>query len=296
MKPIKASSLRPPLSAAFSLVEVLVASAVLALLITLVAGILNSTRNATSVSGRLIDAQAQARQIFDRMAVDFRQMAKRSDLAYYCKSTVEPQPGNDCIAFPCEAPGYYPLNTGANERPHAALVGYRVIADSLGEPKLNRLAKGATWDASAPILFLPQTLTTKWPGIAGEPPDSDYQVLSDQAFRFEYQYLLKDGQLSDVPVLIGADPEGFRDVLAILVSVALSDKEARVRGEITDAAVGSLADSEPRTTVAAKPSAAASLWETALKSQGFATTANLTGSAAANIRIFSRMFYLGSTN
>ena len=53
-----------------------------------------------------MDADSQARQLLDRMAIDFDQMLKRSDISYYVK-TGSTQPGNDQIAFFSAVPGYY---------------------------------------------------------------------------------------------------------------------------------------------------------------------------------------------
>ena len=76
-----------------------------------------------------MDADSQARQLLDRMAVDFAQMVKRSDVDYYVKSSAASplrhvlQPGNDQIAFYSAVPGYYPP-TGSQSP--VSLVAYRV--------------------------------------------------------------------------------------------------------------------------------------------------------------------------
>src|SRR5262249_51333646 len=98
-----------------------------------------------------------ARQLLDRMVIDFAQMIKRSDVDYYVKSswfaTGSPtpgptgvrtllQPGNDKIAFYSGVPGYYPF-TGSPSP--LSLVAYRVN----GQNQLERMGKALLWNAAA---------------------------------------------------------------------------------------------------------------------------------------------------
>src|SRR5204862_2724616 len=112
----------PNASAAFTLTELLVTMSVLVLLVFLFTQLLNSAATITILGHKQMDADSQARQLFDRMAVDFAQMVKRSDVDYYVKSSwfasgpppgvtgvrTLLQPGNDQIAFYSAVPGYYP--------------------------------------------------------------------------------------------------------------------------------------------------------------------------------------------
>ena len=109
----------------FTLVELLVSIGVLVLLVFLASQLFNSAATVTMLGHKQMDADSQARQVLDRMALDFAQMVKRSDVDYYVKSswfasgTPPPppgvtgvrtllQPGNDRIAFYSAVPGYYP--------------------------------------------------------------------------------------------------------------------------------------------------------------------------------------------
>src|SRR5262249_34844817 len=128
------------LSRAFTLAELVVSVGVLVLLVFFASHLLKSTATITTLGHKQMDADAQARQLLDRMAIDFAQMVKRSDVDYYVKSsyfasgTPPPppgvtavrtvlQPGNDQIAFYSSVPGYYPA-TGAQSP--VSLVAYRV--------------------------------------------------------------------------------------------------------------------------------------------------------------------------
>jgi hypothetical protein len=167
-----------------------------------------------------MDVDSQARQLLDRIAIDFAQMVKRSDVDYYVKSSAAPpptgvrnvlQPGNDTIAFYSAVPGYYPTGSASP----MSLVAYRVNAQN----KLERMGKGLLWNASTPtsgatppaVVFMPvplalplpiaelpspspdPTSTPAWPEIAigAATGWSDSEIIGPQVFRFEYYYLLK---------------------------------------------------------------------------------------------------------
>ena len=55
----------------------------LVVLVLLFTQLLNSTASITTLGHKQMDADSQARQLLDRMAIDFAQMVKRSDVDYY---------------------------------------------------------------------------------------------------------------------------------------------------------------------------------------------------------------------
>jgi len=212
----------------FTLVEMLVATAVLALLVVLFAQIMNGATAATSTSRRHMDADSQARMIFDRMANDFDKMFDRTDVDFvFAKQT-----GNDAMFFYSEAPSYFDnTSLAVTQQSNVALIGYRInISNALypNIPVLERLGKGLTWDgqttsinspggvvfltASGAIPLATTTLNGNWTTIGtltgssgansaySDGTDSDYHVLSDQAFRLEFVFLLTDGTVSTIPV------------------------------------------------------------------------------------------------
>ena len=73
------------LSAAFSLVEIMVAVTVLVILTILVAQLTNSATAITRLGTKHIDADTQARAVLDRIGLDIAQMIKRTDIDYYIK-------------------------------------------------------------------------------------------------------------------------------------------------------------------------------------------------------------------
>ena len=173
-------------ASAFTLAELLVTVGVLVVLVFLASQLLNSAATVTTLGHKQMDVDSQSRQLLDRMAIDFAQMVKRSDVDYYLKSssfatgapTPAPacspacssvystgvrtllQPGNDTIAFYSSVPGYYP-STGSQSP--VSLVAYRINP----QHKLERMGKGLVWNAvsttDTPVVFMPIPLASPLP-------------------------------------------------------------------------------------------------------------------------------------
>ena len=133
-----------------------------------------------------MDADSQARQLLDRMAVDFAQMVKRSDVDYYLKSSwfasgsppapsgvtgvrTLLQPGNDTIAFYSTVPGYYPSPV-LKARSRSLPIGSTRLPLRLTPPT----SDSSEWEKdccgtasptpkSAPVVFMPIPLASPIP-------------------------------------------------------------------------------------------------------------------------------------
>ena len=135
MKPRYFSSPQAKKWAGFTFAELLVAVAVLATLMLFLARLFDSAAQVTTSQNKRMDDSAQARPVFDRLAVDFAQIVQRSDVIYYFKSPTFPQTvnpvsnptGNDQIAFYSQVVGYYP---SPSYQSPVSLVGYRVNSDA----------------------------------------------------------------------------------------------------------------------------------------------------------------------
>ena len=120
---------------------------VLALLVILFTQLLNSAATIMNFGNKRMDADSQARQLLDRMAIDFAQMLKRTDVSYFVKTTGNTQPGNDQIAFYSAVPGYNPERIHPS-CPVAAKPGLacrlsgKLNAEFPSYNKLERLGKG----------------------------------------------------------------------------------------------------------------------------------------------------------
>ena len=187
MKPAIISNMRRK-SEGFTLAELLVSIGVVVIIVLMGAQLMLSTTSITRTAHKYIDTDTQARVVFDRMALDFGQMLKRTDVNYYVKQRAaynghgnghgwgrgkNADLGSDQLAFFSAVPGYYPSGYTVGQQSPISLVAYRVTESNSNDPAYNRLvrmAKGLGWnglsfnpnpnsiDTPYPIDFLPQTI------------------------------------------------------------------------------------------------------------------------------------------
>jgi type II secretory pathway pseudopilin PulG len=327
-------------SRGFTLAELVVTVGVLVVLVLLFTQLLKSTASITTLGHKQMDADAQARQLLDRMAIDFAQMVKRSDVDYYVKSswfatgTPPPppspaptpvrtllQPGNDQIAFYSSVPGYYP--TAGSQSP-VSLVAYRVNSNSglSSYNKMERLGKGLVWNAVSttdkPVVFMPVPVASPlpiaelpsaptptpspspaWPQAGNMTPDAAYELVGPQVFRFEYYYLLKNGTLSDDPMINPhSSLSGMQDVSAIVVDTAVIDPKSKVLlSDFQISQVASQLVDWGNTTCAGCPTTIqwqrtpgllTAQWRSAID----ANTIGLPRVSVSGIRVYERIIYL----
>jgi hypothetical protein len=286
---------------AFTLAELLVSMGVLVLLVLLFTQLVNSAATVTILGHKRMDADSEARQVFDRMAVDFAQMLKRTDVSYYVKNFNQIGQ-NDQIAFYSAVPGYYP-SSGAKSS--LSLVAYRVNSDSTSPAynKLERLGKGLVWNGASindtPAVFLPLTISNTWPYATNQNPDpsspSAYEVIGPDVFRFEYFFQL-GGALSESPCT-GANCalNAWRQVTAIVVDIAVIDPRSKVL--LTDQQIagfnstgtpfGSATFLDDYASNMNRPGALLNRWQTRLNG-----VRNLPRQAISGIRVYERYFYI----
>jgi len=287
---------------AFTLVELLVAISILVFLTLIVARLFDAASTATTRSNKHIEADAEARPVLDRLAIDIAKMVKRREVDYYFKSPASPQvvsglvPGNDQFAFFSQVAGYYP-STGSQSP--VSLVAYRVNSDSTsqGFNKIERLGKGLLWNgvspSSEPIVFLPLQISTIWPAATNSTPDpqNDYEIIGPTVFRFEYYYLLRNGSFSTTPwdtALGHSSIDGLHDVAAIVVALALIDRKSSEL--ISSTQVSALAVNMADYTTTMQPGDLSGQWQSAIDAN--AVTPAIPRAALSAIRVYERYFHL----
>src|SRR6266545_1236831 len=123
----------------FTLAELLVSVFVLVIIVLMVAQLMSSATAVTRTGNKHVDTDTQGRLVLDRMALDFAQMLKRTDVDYYIKQRAgytgngngkgwgqgknNGDKGSDQIAFFSQVPGYYPSTAAQSP---ISLVAYRV--------------------------------------------------------------------------------------------------------------------------------------------------------------------------
>lgn len=297
---------RSPASAAFTLVELLIAMSVLALLVVLMSQLLSNTLTVTSIGNKRMDADSQARLVMDRLSADIARMVRRRDVDYYFQKNT----GNDQMAFFSEMPAYHPdALTSEVPKSSIALVGYRVERD-----ELERLSKGLVWNGvtsstpgatglaptDLPMVFglgaapgqkLVDSYKTQGGSSSitttGAGSDPDYQPVGSDVYRFEYCFLMKDGTLSGVPYKApNTAVNGLEDVRAIVVAIAVLDSASRAT--LTESDITSAAAKLPDvagTTLTAPPM---TLWQSQIDSGDL----GLPERAASQVRFYQRHLHL----
>jgi hypothetical protein len=274
----------------------LVAISVLALLVLLITQLLNNATAVTTAGNKRIDADSQARPLFERMALDFAQVIKRSDVSYYLKTAATPMTGNDLVGFYSAVQGYYPTTPSP-----ISVVAYRVNSDSSNSVAYNcleRMGKGLDWNGASstniPVVFRPLTLHGTWPSVASssayddtDPAKRTYEIIGPQVFRFEYYYVEKTtGNLVAYPAAwTSLSAVAIKDAAAIVVAIAVIDPKSKVL--LSNSQVAALVESLPDYASGLRPGDLLALWQSALDN-----ITNLPRPAVSGIRLYERCFYI----
>ena len=285
-------------SGGFTLAELLVSIAVLALLVLLATSLVNSAATITTLGHKRMDTDSQARQLLDRMAIDFAQMVKRNDLDFFAKGTTSPNSvggamtGNDQIAFFTQLPGYYPTSSTMTSRSPVSLIAYRVNSDSTNASlynKFERMAKGLVWNGAStdiPVVFW-ATISGTWSAATSTSAlDAAYDLVGSQVFRFEYCYLRTNGSFVITPPLDSNARADLSQISAIVVDIAVIDSKSKVlltNAQITTPLASGLIDYAAGMT----PGQLRANWQTYLDG-----ITSLPRPAISGIRLYERYVYL----
>lgn len=290
----------------FTLLEILVSVAVLALLIALIAQMTSGQMNTTSLSNKRLDADSQARVVFDRMAGDFAGMLNRPDADFY----LQKDSGSDALYFFSDAPAF--SSATPSERNPVSLIGYRLSSTN----GLERLSKGLNWSNVPFLTYTGAPVTTDMQPIAESTIASAFKEefgqstnatrIGEGVFRFEVGFLLKPydtnaAYFSDQPYnkrTPSASPAGpghrsingigLSDVQAVVVTLAILDDQSRkVLGIPPTASLEGMAAKLP--DMAGEDPVAPS-WQAVLTNN--ISVLGVPPKAGSQVRIYQRMFPL----
>ena len=300
-----------------TLIELMSAMALVVLVMFVVIQVINNTRTVASASDKLLDAESQARMVFDRMALDFARMVKRADVDYVFTRPA----GNDRLFFYSEAPALF--TSAAALQNAVALIGYRINADH----QLERLGLGLTWNGGTPngMVFLaypsyPVTGTSTpiagstisdafSSSVSAASSDSGYHILAENVFRLECCFLLKPYKQADgtyLPAIYSNLPWdvraghtstvgiGLSDVQAIVIAIAILDgKSRKILSNTNDLSLlaNVLPDPTDANLVADPPMLMATTWQNLINS-GSLGKLSLPKAAANQVRVYQRTFQL----
>jgi hypothetical protein len=278
----------------------------------------------TDTTNRNIDSSSEAEQILDRIGQDVVRMINRPDVdQYYVNST-----GNDEFFFYCQSPGYFSTTTTTSQQSPISLVGFRIstTANPASAPSLERAAQGLTWSASggSPFLVFPArtsvtqslaatagTIPSLWGTVVNDPDTSPsfWHTIGNQVFRLEICYQLRDGTFTLTPPSSSSPPTAstattsplppvpgsVNDTTGLVVSIALLDTKSRQMVPATSwtSLIAALPDPSQSDLSATPVRLMESVWKARLNDSAFASVAGIPPAAAAQIRVYQRIYALG---
>lgn len=313
-----------------TLVELIVAMAVLVVIVVMIAQLVNSATATIANSGRHMDSDTEARMIFNRMATELAAMLKRPEVDYFpfkqpastlpapyagISQTANLQPGNDQLAFYSETTGAFDNSNppAGSQRSPISIVAYKIGYDTSIDPAstvpvLRRMSQGLGWEPESSsggvpawrnVAYLPITLRLQWGDLFDDRGayQDDYKTAGYQVFRMEYAYLLRaagsnPGKLSITPWDTTATPPH--------TSVdGFRDVAALVVAIVVLDSGSRVIVSDYSQLGALFPDAEegrdiAASWNAVVNSPAFAARAKIPRTAAAGVRIYQRTFYLNT--
>ena len=224
-------------SKGFTLLELLVALAVLSMVVMLLLQTISSTSKASGSTKRHLDMDAEARSIFDRVQADIDSMVIRQDIDALFLGL--PQDGtaggdhNDQFYFYSQTPGYAARTNGLSS---VSMVGYAVTNQQLA-----RLGMAKSWD-DLPFLTPNVSVTgfdpTNLPQCLGSAANY-WHVIGPSVFRMEIGLMMKgattnaDGSVnysnSYASLSNPSFPRhGMANVAGVVVALGLLDPQSRM--------------------------------------------------------------------
>ena len=272
---------------------------VLSLMVLMLANMLNLAGDTSSQSSKRVDADAEARVVFGNMAENVREIVLRQDLDHYMVRDADGDE-NDQLYFFSRSRGHFPGGTVQAKQSPFSLIGYRIntTAASSDPYALERLAIGMMWadfSSGSPnqIIFNAEdasgskaanTIPTNWVTELTTSAPGYTDVLGPQTFRFEYTFLVRGGD-GVPPSLTIHQPDDPKDIVAIIVGIAVLDATSRIKVDDLSRVISVLPNAEEGKDLL-------ELWEPIVAAPDFATTAGLPQQVASAVRVYQRYFYL----
>jgi hypothetical protein len=149
---------------------------------------------------------------------------------------------------------------------------------------MQRMGKGLVWNGvsqtDTPVVFMPLTISATWPAATSSATaDNAYEVIGPQVFRFEYCYVLTNGNLSITP------PANIAGVKAFIVDIAAIDPKSKVL--LSDPQIATLAGQLVDYAANMVPGQLRNTWQNILNAN-----ATLPRPALSGVRLYERSFYL----
>ena len=260
--------------AGFTLIEVLVSCAVLALILVLTSQFIAGTTTIIQNDNRRMDAFTAARAVLDRLSLDWDNRVGTSSAT----PTYDKIAGDDALSFHSRTPAYE-----GGDRSVPSHVGYRMRPHPVHGRVLERAAMGENWYAgTAPVAFPPT------PAVAIA--ETDFSRTGQGIVRFELGFLVVNTGTGLWNWRITPPAPGSAETLqaigAFLVSidsVSIQKIPATQRTGLLDALAAQFPNSEDQKNPA-------EVWEAlAANAPALALAANVPLPVAQSVRVFQRL-------
>lgn len=198
----------------FSLIEMMVAIAVLAILWILIAQVIGISFKTTQVSLQMVTEVQQARFVLDRLSYDWSMMPRRVDIGYHM--TNSPEKDSDSIRFISR------VKSWKGDR-GLSLIGYQIREGSDQKNSLYRGIRGYDWEDRSFMGVNPSgkvlSLMDLTPELGLKP--SDYELMSEGVFKIGVSFIRKsDGHV------VRYQPD-FTNWSALIVGLAVISPEVK---------------------------------------------------------------------
>jgi prepilin-type N-terminal cleavage/methylation domain-containing protein len=213
----------------FTLIEILVAITVLALLSIMLAQIVSMAIQGTNASLRKADSIGQIRLVLDRFGNDWDNRLRRTDAPFTVLKNEDTVGNNDSVSFYSTVNGFSgsgSTTSSTSMRPQLSQVDYVMDSGTSGSPTMPSLKRGALntlWTSSSTGNLL-QLGSNSLSLISFAPYDYHYQTLSDDLCRFKVCFLLKS-----TGKIVANQPANSQDIGAVVVSIASMDHATRTK-------------------------------------------------------------------
>jgi len=270
----------------FTIIEILTATAVLLLLVTIVFQVVSETARSSNAGNSRIEATRSARTVLDTLAQDLSSAA----VDYHGQGLLVEKDvdGNTTLAFPCLSRG----EKGSFGTPRMGAVFYKVRQredqnHATTVPMLCRGFASIPWENVSTVNTLTDKLQRAFSsGVSGVDSDQvSVDPLSETVFRMEAVFVNANGDIVfDPPIIAGSGGLlNLKEIRAIIVTVAAIDRKTQLLVQSQDSE-GMTVLSKALPKVGVDGVTPQELW----------SKADLTAfpKAAQNVRFFQRIFYL----
>lgn len=278
---------------AFTIVELLVAMAILGLIVVLATQMVSLLQQTVRTSTQASDCDIEAHQVFRRLRTDIDNLIQRADV-FYASSDGSPlflsSPASPLTGAKDSFLNFYAFVPGYEGNRSVAQVAWRVNENEDGKLQLERGVAGTFYNGGTRRLELFPTSASPTLAPINE---VDYQVIGTGVFRFEIGYVYEEnsGTGSQWRVSGTLPPsKSLKDVSSLFIRMVLMDSKALEL--LTNAQTTTISNKFPSLAAQGEPlDVLAESWKEVIEN-GSLTDNGLPSGLTTGIHVYERIFPL----